>query len=68
MKEGPIVREVPVVPTAEQLTAQITNLIVQRSQSKDQIENIEKTIPILQGQLQLLSAQAQAAVEDVTKD
>ena len=57
---------VPQVPTAEQLTAQITNLIVQRSQAKDQIEQIERTLPILQGQLQLLNAQAAAA--EVTKD
>ena len=54
------------VPTAEQITAQITNLIVQRSQAKDQIEQIERTLPIMQGQLQLLNAQAAAA--EVTKD
>lgn len=51
------------VPTKEQLTAAITNMIVQRSQAKDQIEAIEKQLPILQVQLQLLQAQEQVATE-----
>lgn len=50
------------VPTVESLTAQITQLILQRSQFKDQIEQVEKIMPVLQGQLQLLQAQEQAAV------
>jgi hypothetical protein len=56
------------LPTLESLTAQITQMILQRSQAKDQIEQIEKVMPILQGQLQLLQAQAQAAKEAVAKD
>ena len=55
------------VPTVEQLTAQITNLVVQRSQAKDQVEQIERTLPILQAQLQLLNAQA-AVAEEVIED
>ena len=58
---------VPQVPTKEQLTAQITNLVVQRSQAKDQIEQIESVIPVLQGQLQLLNAQDEGAKE-ILKD
>ena len=54
------------VPTIESITAQITNMIVQRSQAKDQVEQIEKVLPVLQGQLQLLQAQAQAEAEQVT--
>lgn len=50
------------VPTVESLTAQITQLILQRSQFKDQIEQVEKIMPVLQAQLQLLQAQEQAAV------
>jgi hypothetical protein len=45
------------VPTKEQLTAAITNMIVQRANAKDQIEQIERQLPVLQGQLQLLNAQ-----------
>ena len=48
------------VPTVESLTAQLTNLIVQRAQAKDQIEQIEKIVPVLQAQVQLLQAQAAA--------
>ena len=60
-------QEVPQVPTTEQLTAQITNLVVQRSQAKDQIEQIERMLPVLQAQLQLLNAQA-AVAEEVIED
>ena len=49
------------VPTKEQLTAQITSLIVQRAQAKDQVEQIEKVLPVVQGQLQLLNAQEEVA-------
>jgi phage shock protein A len=45
------------VPTKEQLEAQLTQLILQRSQMKDQIEQIEKQIPVLQGMVQLLAQQ-----------
>ena len=54
------------VPTIESITAQITNMIVQRSQAKDQVEQIEKVLPVLQGQLQLLQAQAQVEEEQAT--
>jgi len=53
----------PQAPTAEQITAQVTQLIVQRAQAKDIVEQIEKQLPVLQGQLQLLQAQAEAAAE-----
>lgn len=55
------------VPTVESLTAQITQLILQRSQFKDQIEQVEKIMPVLQAQLQLLQAQAQEQAA-VTQD
>jgi protein subunit release factor A len=54
------------LPTVESLTAQITNMVVQRAQAKDQVEAIERTMPILQAQLQLL--QAQKAEAEKTKD
>lgn len=54
------------LPTVESLTAQITNMVVQRAQAKDQVEAIERTLPILQAQLQLL--QAQKAAAEKTKD
>jgi hypothetical protein len=50
------------VPTKEQLVEAVTNLIVQRAQAKDQVDQIEKQLPVLQAQLQLLQAQEQAAV------
>ncbi len=58
------------VPTKEQLTQSITQMILQRSQAKDQVELIEKQLPVLQGQLQLLNAQeAKAAqAEEVNQD
>jgi len=47
------------VPTKEQLQAQSTQLVVQRSQLKDQIEAIEKQLPVINGMIQLLTAQEQ---------
>lgn len=44
-------------PTLEQLEAQLTNLTLQRANLKDQLEAIEKVIPVLNGQAQLLRAQ-----------
>lgn len=49
------------VPTMQELTAQITQLVMNRSSAKDAIEGFEKQIPVLQGQLQLLMAQAEVA-------
>lgn len=56
------------LPTVESLTAQISQMILQRSQAKDQIEQIERVLPVLQGQLQLLQAQEQAAQEAVVAE
>lgn len=53
------------VPTKEQLEANLTQLVMQRSQFKDQIEVIEKQIPVISGQLQLLAA---IAAEEVIED
>lgn len=50
------------VPTMEQLQAQATQLVVQRAQLKDQIEAIEKQLPVINGMIQLLAAQAQPEV------
>ena len=52
------------VPTKEQLEAQLTGLVMQRSQLKDQIEAIERQMPTVSAMLSLLAAQeAQAKVE-----
>ncbi len=71
-------REVPVqeapiqVPSKEQLEAQLTQLVVQRSQLKDQIEQIERQLPSINALVQLLAAQAaaaeQASAEEVIED
>jgi phage shock protein A len=50
------------VPTIEQLTQAITQLALQRANAKDQIEQLERQLPVLQAQLQLLQAQEQAEV------
>jgi len=55
------------VPTKEQLTNAVTQMLLQRGQMKDQIEQLDKQLPVLQGQLQLLQAQEQVAPE-VTED
>jgi hypothetical protein len=72
----PIVTEVPVqqvpeVPTKEQLESQLTQMVLQRSNLKDQIEQIEKQMAPVVAMVQLLGAQeavAQAAVEEVIED
>ena len=59
------------VPTKEGLEAQLTSLVIQRSQLKDQVEGIEKQMPVISGMLQLLAAQdakAKEAKAEVTKD
>ena len=56
------------VPTIEQLTRAITQVILQRSQARDTIDNIEKQLPVLQGQLQLLQAQAKVAKAESTDE
>jgi len=52
---------VPMVPTREQLEAQLTGLVVQRSQLKDQVEQIEKQMPSIASMVQLLTAQEKVA-------
>lgn len=56
------------VPTIEQLTQALTQLTLQRTQAKDLIEQIERQMPVLQGQLQLLQAQAKAEEEVKVED
>jgi len=54
------------VPTRAQLETQLTQLVLQRSQMRDQIEQIEKQLPVVQGMIQLLAgqeAEAQAEAE-----
>ena len=53
---------VPMIPTREQLEGQLTGLVVQRSQLKDQVEQIEKQMPSIASMVQLLTAQ-EAKVE-----
>ena len=45
------------VPTRTELEAQLTQLVMQRSQMKDQIEGIEKAMTPLSAMIQLLTAQ-----------
>jgi len=64
-------QQAPQVPTKEQLVQAITQMVMQRSQAKDQIDAIEKQMPVLQGQLQLLNAQeaqAEQAKAEVIED
>ena len=56
------------VPTLEQLTEYVKNLIIQRAGLKDQLEQLDKQLPVFQGQLNLLQAQAEAAKEQVELD
>lgn len=63
----PVVTEVPVVPTLEQLEAQLNATVMQRAALKDQLEEIEKALPVIFGQVQLLKAQ-QAAAEATIED
>lgn len=69
----PQVQEAPIqVPSKEQLEAQLTQLVVTRSQLKDQVEQIEKQLPTVSSMIQLLSAQEAvaeaAAAEEVIED
>lgn len=59
------------VPTRAELETQLTQLVVQRSQLKDQVEQIERQMPSIASMVQLLSAQeqqAKAVAEAVTED
>jgi len=59
------------VPTREQLEAQLTALVMQRSQLKDHVEAIEKQMPAISAMVQLLAAQeaqAKAKAEEVIVD
>jgi len=62
------VQQAPQVPTREELETQLTQLVLQRSQAKDQIEQIERQMPVLSSMIQLLGAQeaeAKAKAEEV---
>ena len=53
----------------ENLTKQITQLLLQKAQAKDVLEQIDRQIPVLQGQLQLLKVVTNPAeVEEVPVD
>ena len=56
------------VPTQEQLQAQANQLIIRRSGLKEQIEQIEKQLPVITAMVQLLAAQAEAAKPEVKQD
>ncbi len=60
--------QAPQVPTKEQLILQSSNLVCQRSQLKDKIEEIERQLPVIGGMIQLLSAQEALAIEEINKD
>lgn len=53
------------LPTKAGLDGQMKELIIQRSQLKDQIEQIEKQLPVVAAMLQLLGAQEAKAAEAV---
>lgn len=61
-------------PTKEQLEAQLTGMVMTRSNAKDQIEALDKQMPVINGMLQLLAAQAEdqkeldEAVDKAIKD
>jgi hypothetical protein len=71
MQQEVPVQQVPEVPTKEQLESQLTQLVLQRSNLKDQIEQIEKQMAPVVAMVQLLGAQeavAQAAADEVIED
>jgi hypothetical protein len=55
------------VPSREELEGQLTQMVMQRSQLKDQIEQIEKQLPVLNGMVQLLQAQEAKAEQEAAK-
>lgn len=53
------------VPSIEELQKQITQLMLQRSQMKEQVEQVDRQLPVLNGMLQILVSQAeQESVKD----
>lgn len=53
----------------DQLVKAITSLIVQKAQAKDVVEQADKQLMVLQGQLQMFDAlQPEAEVEEVPVD
>lgn len=59
------------VPTREQLEAQLTQSVLQRAALKDQLDEIEKQLPVINAMLQLVVAQeaeAEAKAEEVIED
>lgn len=56
------------VPTLEQLQQALTQLTLQRAAYKDQVEQIERNMSVINGQVQLLQAQAEQAKAEVSKD
>lgn len=51
------------LPTKAGLEDQLTQLALQRAQLKDQVENIEKQLPVISSLIQLLGAQEAKAAE-----
>ena len=56
------------VPTIESLQAQLQQLVLQKAAAKEQVEQIDRVIPVINGQLQLLQAQAEAEKAEVVED
>lgn len=52
----------------EELKAQQTNLVLQRSQAKDVIEQVERALGQIGHTIQVLEAQAEAAKAEVIED
>ncbi len=59
----------PEVPTLQQLIAQRTTLVLQRASLKDQIEVIERGLPVLGGMISIQESYVKKdAGENTTKD
>lgn len=56
------------VPSIQELEAGLTQMTLQRSNLKDQIEQLERQIPVIAGQIQLLRAQAEEAKAESPND
>ncbi len=56
---GPAVTEVPLTPSLEELQNQLTQVQLQRINLKDQLEQLDKALPVLGAQIQMLQRQAQ---------
>lgn len=64
--ELPVKPPVPTVPTLEQLLAQRTNLVIQRGNAKEQIEQCDRALGVVAGMISIHESyiKDEAVVED----